>query len=196
MITSRTPSRSLVHSHSARAIRRFFFRVGFLGCMQPGAQYCTRQRFPPSCSCITSVDNAWVFFKPASPEGRHLFLPVLTLLIHSKKFSIDPKLSLGLEGSYQSNLVKLLWWSAPISGHTYLNNCFNSLEFYSAVHFNCGGVQLGWAWSSWGRSPEVTFVSTLSGCCITLSFTFVHFISALFDIILNFCFFGQTVAVI
>lgn len=125
-------------------------------------------------------------------EGRHLFPPVPSLLIHSKIFPIDTKLS-----KVWKAVINRMWWgfffffksSVLISGHTYFNICFNSLDFYSAVHFNSGEVQLGWAWSSWGRSPEVTIIYVLSGCCITISFTFVRSIYVPFDIVVNFCFF-------
>lgn len=98
--------------------------------MHPGAQYSTRQRFPPSYSCITPVDNACAFFKQASPEGRHLFPPVLTLLIHSKTFFIDTKLSLGLEGGYlQRGEAFSIFFL--LNRHAYFIIYSNSLDFYS-----------------------------------------------------------------
>lgn len=99
-ITSRTPSSSLTYTPTQLGQLDEFFRAGFLGRIHPGAQYSTRQRFPPSYSCITLVDNTCAFFKPASPEGRHHFPPVLTSVIHRKTSFIDTKLSLGLEGIY------------------------------------------------------------------------------------------------
>lgn len=153
--------------------------------MQPGAQYCTRQRFPPSYSCITPDDNACAFFKPASPEGRHLFPPVLTLLIYSKMFFIDTELSLTLEGSYHSYVMRLFYRVLQSVGVLILT--IISLDFYSAVILTLVESRLGWAWSSWGRSPEVTVVCALSGCCVTISFIlcilFPHPLT-----VLNFCF--------